>query len=539
MDRADRADSSDSSARAAAGPLPDGPAAPDASTAPAPSGGGRGRPAPPPDGAGEDALIRHLTALRAGDLPVRGGRTMAYVYDAGLPGLDRIAARAHDAFAGVNGLDMTAFPSVVALENDVVGRAAALLGGGPATAGTFTSGGTESCLLAVLTAREHARRTRGVTRPEIVLPATAHAAFHKAARLFGLDPVVVDVDPRTFRVRPRDVAAALGDRTALVVASAPSYAHGVVDPVAEVAAHAAGCGVLCHVDACVGGWYLGHLRMARELPAPPPFDLSVPGVTSLSVDLHKYAYTPKGASVLLFRDAELRRHGWFAHAGWPGYPVVNATLQGTKAAGPLAAAWAVLRHVGTAGYAELSRQVHLATRRIVAGADRIGGLRVLGEPDASLVALAADDPAVDPFTVADEMRRRGWYLQPQPAFGGSPANVHLTVTGAVAAPGRTDELLAELAAATARARELGPPPAPDPALLELAAALDPRAPAPDEAAAVLAAAGLTPGGPLPERMAPVLAVLQALPEPLAERLLPEVVSRLYTAAQDPGEDGAA
>ncbi|BBA95991.1 putative pyridoxal-dependent decarboxylase [Actinacidiphila reveromycinica] len=492
-------------------------------------------------------IPQRLAALRTQDLPVHGGRTMAYVYDAGLPELDELAGRAQAAFAGVNGLDMTAFPSVVALENEVVAQTAALLGGAPAgaapgttggagpgsglgprpgVAGTFTSGGTESCLLAVLTAREHARLTRGVTAPQIVLPATAHAAFHKAAHLFGLDVVTVPVDPESYRVAAEDVAAALTERTALVVASAPSYPHGVIDPVAQVAAAAAERGVLCHVDACIGGWYLGHRRLAADLPAPPPFDLAVPGVTSLSVDLHKYAYTPKGASVLLFRDAELRRHGWFAHASWPGYPVVNATLQGTKSAGPLAAAWAVLRHVGTDGYVDLSRRVHAATARLVDGVRRIEGLRVLGEPDASLVAVASDDPAVDPFVVGDEMRLRGWYLQPQPAFADSPANLHLTVTAAVADPERIGDLLAELAAAVGRARELGPPQV-DPALVELAGALDPRTLGPEEVALALAAAGVGADGTLPTRMAPVLAVLQALPPALTERLLPEVVSRLY------------
>ncbi|WP_329180766.1 pyridoxal phosphate-dependent decarboxylase family protein [Streptomyces sp. NBC_01477] len=474
----------------------------------------------------DDTILARLAGLRAADLPVRGGRTMAYVYDSGLAGLDDLAARAHTAFAGVNGLDMTVFPSVVTLENDIVRRTARLLGGGPGTAGTFTSGGTESCLLAVLTAREHAARTRGVTAPEIVLPQTAHAAFHKAAALFGLTAVTVPVDPATFRVRPQDVAAALTPRTALVVASAPSYAHGVVDPVQDVAAAAAERGVLCHVDACIGGWYLGHRTLAGGIAPPPPFDLAVPGVSSLSVDLHKYGYTPKGASVLLFRDADLRRHGWFAHASWPGYPVVNATLQGTKSAGPLAAAWAVLHRVGTAGYVELARRVHEATRLLADGIGRIDGLRVLGDPDASLVAVAADDPDLDPFVVADEMRLRGWYLQPQPAFAGSPANLHLTVTAAVADPARIAELLAELAAATDRARALGPVTV-DPGIVEIAAALDPATLGPAEVALALEVAGVGADGALPQRMAPVLAVLQALPAPLTERLLPEVISRLY------------
>ncbi|NEB75605.1 aspartate aminotransferase family protein [Streptomyces sp. SID14478] len=475
-----------------------------------------------------DPILSRLAALRADDLPVHGGRTMAYVYDSGLAGLEDLANAAQAAFAGVNGLDMTAFPSVVELENDLVRRATTLLGG---AAGTFTSGGTESCLLAVLTARQHARRLRGVTDPELVLPETAHAAFHKAAELFGLRVVSVPVDPATFKVRPCDVAAAISDRTALVVVSAPSYAHGVLDPVAEVAAEAARRGVLCHVDACIGGWYLGHLRQAvrqgcfaHDAPEIPDFDLSVPGVTSLSVDLHKYAYTAKGASLLLFRDAALRRHGWFAHAAWPGYPVVNSTLQGTKSAGPLAAAWAVTERVGDEGYTALSTRVHRATRALAEGVERIEGLRLLAPPEASLLAVACDDPGLDVFVVADEIRGSGWYLQPQPAFGASPANLHLTVTAAVADEETVRLLLAELEKAVARARVHGPVQV-DPAIVEAAASLDPDALTPEEVEAALALAGV--GGGLPERMAPVLAVLQALPPRLSERLLPEVIGRLY------------
>ncbi|MFD8569734.1 pyridoxal phosphate-dependent decarboxylase family protein [Streptomyces sp. NPDC059639] len=472
-----------------------------------------------------DAILERLAELRAGDLPTRGGRTMAYVYDSGLDGLEELAAAAQAAFAGVNGLDMTAFPSVVELENDLVRRATALLGGG---AGTFTSGGTESCLLAVLTARQHARGTRGVTRPELVLPDTAHAAFHKAAELFGLDVVTVPVDPATFKVRPADVAAAITEHTALVVVSAPSYAHGVIDPVAEVAALAAERGVLCHVDACIGGWYLGHLRRAADAPDIPDFGLTVPGVTSLSVDLHKYGYAAKGASLLLFEDAELRRHGWFAHASWPGYPVVNSTLQGTKSAGPLAAAWAVTARVGTDGYTALSTRVHRTTRELADGVGGIDGLRLLARPEASLIAVASDDPEVDVFVVADEMRESGWYLQPQPAFGSSPANLHLTVTAAVADAETVRLLLDELDKAVGRARAAGPVRV-DPAIVEAAASLDPDALTPDEVEIALALAGVGEGGALPQRMAPVLAVLQALPPRLSERLLPEVIGRLYGA----------
>ena len=502
-------------------------------------------PAALPDGLPAAEVLTELAALRGADAPTRGGRTFAYVYDAGLAGLDELAAAAYTAYATVNGLDMTVFPSVARLENDLVRSAAALLGApGPAgeagttaarggTQGTFTSGGTESILLAVKTARDHARATRGVTEPQLVLPSTAHAAFHKAAAYLGVEPVVVPVDPHTFRADTAAMSAAITARTVLVVASAPSYAHGVVDPVAAIASAAAERGVLCHVDACIGGWLLPYLRRAgRDVP---PFDLSVPGVTSLSVDLHKYGYADKGASVVLYRDAELRRHQFFAHAGWPGYPVVNPTVQGTKSAGLLAQAWAVLRHVGEDGYTALARQVAEASDRLLAGLRATAGVRVLGEPAAGLVAftlLTGAEEGTPPggpdlsllLHLADEMRERGWYLQPQLSFDGMPPNLHLTLTPATV--GQVDALLGDLAAALAAARAL-PPVTVDPGLAGLAAGLDPATLGPEEVAAVLAFAGLDGDAGLPARMAPVLTLLDALPGPLKERLLAEFVGSVF------------
>jgi len=480
-----------------------------------------------PDGRRAREVLAELCALRTADAPTRGGRTFAYVYDAGLDGLDELAAEAYTAFATVNGLDPTVFPSVARLENDVVGAVAALLGT-PGAQGTFTSGGTESILLAVKTARDNARAERGITEPQLLLPSTAHAAFHKAASYLAVEPVVVPVDPRTFRADAGAMAAAITPRTVLAVASAPSYAHGVIDPVAEIAGAAAARGVLCHVDACIGGWILPHLRRAgREVP---PFDLSVPGVTSLSVDLHKYAYADKGASVVLYRDAGLRRHQYFAHAGWPGYPVVNPTVQGTKSGGLLAQAWAVLRYVGEEGYTALAARVAEASDRLLAGLRASDGVRVLGEPAAGLVSFTvarAEGGAPDLgllLHLADEMRALGWYLQPQLSFDGLPPNLHLTLTPATV--GQVDALLADLATALEKARALEPVTV-DPALTAFAAGLDPEALGPDEVAAVLAFAGLGEGAGLPDRMAPVLVLLDALPGALKERLLSEFIGSVF------------
>ncbi|TXS16747.1 aspartate aminotransferase family protein [Streptomyces sp. ms191] len=481
-----------------------------------------------PAGRAAADVLDELRALRQADAPTRGGRTFAYVYDAGLDGLDELAAAAYTAYATVNGLDPTVFPSVARLENDLVGAVAGLLGA-PGAQGTFTSGGTESIMLAVKAARDQARAVRGITAPQLVLPSTAHAAFHKAAHYLGLEVVVVPVDPVGFRADADAMAAALTDRTALVVASAPSYAHGVIDPVAEIAGAAARRGVLCHVDACIGGWLLPHLRRAgREVP---PFDLSVPGVTSLSVDLHKYGYADKGASVVLYRDAELRRHQYFAHAAWPGYPVVNPTVQGTKSGGLLAQAWAVLQHVGEDGYTALAGRVAEASDRLLAGLREIDGVRVLGEPAAGLVAFTVlDGPAGGApdlsllLHLADEMRARGWYLQPQLSFDGLPPNLHLTLTPATV--GQVASLVEDLGDALVSARAL-PPVTVDPGLAELAAGLDPETLGPDEVAAVLAFAGLAGDAGLPDRMAPVLVLLDALPGPLKERLLTEFVGSVF------------
>lgn len=369
-----------------------------------------------------DALTQ-LRSMQAADLPVHGGRTLAYVYDSGLPDIDRIGREAVAAYAGSNGLDPTAFPSLLRMETEVVGMAADLLDAPESVVGTVTSGGTESVLLAVQAARD---AHPGVERPRMVLPSTAHAAFHKAAHYFGVEPVLVPVGP-DFRADPAAMAAAMDERTVLVVASAPSYAHGVVDPVTAIAAAAAERGIRCHVDACIGGWVLPYAtRLGRDVPA---WTFAVEGVTSISVDLHKYAYAPKGTSVLLHRTPELRRPQFFASAAWPGYTMLNSTMQSTKSSGPLAGARAVLRSLGDEGYERLARDVFEAVDRIRDGVGEMPELAVVSTPDSTLLALTTDG-SCDPFTVCDEMAARGWYVQPQMSFAGSPATIHLSVSAA-------------------------------------------------------------------------------------------------------------
>ncbi|GAA1518827.1 pyridoxal phosphate-dependent decarboxylase family protein [Kribbella lupini] len=474
-----------------------------------------------------DVLAR-LRALQEGDLPTHGGSTLAYVYDSGLAEADEIGRAALAQYGATNGLDPTVFPSLRTLENDLVGWAARLLNG-PTAVGTVTSGGTESVLLAVQAARDGGRAAapRSVASPNMVIPATAHAAFHKAAHYFGVRAIVVDVDPVTFTPDPADMAAAIDDNTVLVVASAPSYAHGVVDPVREIAAVAADRGIRCHVDACIGGWILPYLR--RDGVAVPDFGFAVPGVTSISVDLHKYAYTPKGASILLHRDAAFRRAQFFASAAWPGYTMLNSTMQSTKSGAPLAAAWAVIHHIGDEGYQRLARVAYDATQDLAKRADDIDGLTLLTTPATTLVALRTNARA-DVFTLADEMATRGWFVQPQLSFRDQPPSLHLTVSAATAQ--RLDALTEALTTATQAAQASGPVQV-SPDLAAAATALDPSTL--DEAAfdGLLTIAGLgdtAATGTLPTRMAPVNALLDVAPPALREALLIAFLDRLMRPA---------
>jgi sphinganine-1-phosphate aldolase len=463
-------------------------------------------------------LLARLHEMQRADVPVHGGRTLAYVYDSGLAEADEIGRRAVAAYAGSNGLDPTAFPSLLQMENELVGMACDLLDAPADAVGTITSGGTESVLLAVQAARD---ARPDVDHPELVLPTTAHAAFHKAAHYFGVRVVAVDVG-EDFRARPDEMAAAITERTVLVVASAPSYAHGVVDPVEPIAAAAAARGVRCHVDACIGGWVLPYAaRLGREVP---PWTFAVEGVTSISVDLHKYAYAPKGTSVLLHRDAGLRRPQFFASADWPGYTMLNSTMQSTKSGGPLAGAWAVVQTIGDAGYLELTRLVLDGVDRLVEGVTKIDALGVVGRPDSTLVALGTDSTC-DVFTIADAMTRAGWWVQPQLSFQGAGPTLHLSLSAATAP--LVDEFLDALRSAVDQAVAAGPV-ALDPEVIAFVGALDPETLSEADFDGLLAAVGMAGAGGvgLPESMAEINALLDLASPRLREALLVAFLDRL-------------
>jgi len=478
-----------------------------------------------------DEVIARLAALRTLDPPTHGGRVLSYVYDPGLETLDDLTKRAIEAVLPVNGLDPTTFRSVGVLESELVDFVRRILHGGDDVVGSATSGGTESCLLAVKTARDAWRETHpDAGRARLVAPTTVHAAFQKAAHYFDLvlDLVPVAADGT---VAAADIAARLGDDVALVVVSAPNYPFASLDPVADVAEAASARGIPLHVDACIGGLVLPFWTDAAGA-ALPEWDFRVSGVTSMSADLHKFGYAPKGVSVLLQCGRDLQRHQFFATTRWPGYPVVNPTILGSKSASPLAAGWAISQWLGEEGFAELTASCMRSTAALRSAIDGIVGLRVVGDPVGPLFAVATDDTVapeqrVDPHHWADAVRGHGFVLQLQPALGQGdgtrlPPTTHLTVTPV------TERVVGELTEALVAGADAvrGIPHVDVTPLLAGLPPLDLASLDSDTAWGLLTGFGIGGSAELPDAQAPLVALIEALPAPVAERLLVELLGRL-------------
>jgi sphinganine-1-phosphate aldolase len=394
----------------------------------------------PERGIPREALLAAMKERKAKDANWRDARTFSLVYPAG-PEVDEILHDAVNLYLHENALNPLRFPSLREMEIEVVGDTAALLSAPAGAGGCMTSGGTESILMAVYAARERARAERGVERGSLVAPRSAHPAFAKAAKYLGLEhrQIALGADLRA------DLPSAerlVDDRTVLVVGSAPNYPFGTVDPIPELAALAARRGISMHVDGCLGGFLLPFWERIGE--PVPPFDFRVSGVTTMSADVHKYGYCVKGASVLVHRDeSHLAKYQRFLYTDWPGGLYFSQAMAGTRAAAPIAAAWAVTRRLGLDGYLALAGRVRDATRVIQEGIAKIPGLRLIGAPVMSVFAFTSD--AADPFAIADRLEERGWFVDRQK----NPDALHLMLS-----PRHADvanEFVADLRAACASA----------------------------------------------------------------------------------------
>jgi len=367
-----------------------------------------------------ESVLSALERARANDAKWKSGRTFSLVYWAG----DDVLQLLHDAFFAYfseNALNPMAFPSLRRFENEVVAMSGALLGH-ENTFGAMTSGGTESILMAVKTARDWARESMPrVSDPEIVVPASVHPAFEKAGHYFGVRVVHAPLD-ESMRADVAAMRELVTPKTIMLVGSSPAYPHGVIDPIEDIASLAQENKILCHVDACVGGFMLPFARKLGR--AIPPFDFSVPGVTSMSADVHKYGWAAKGASVILYRTRELRRHQYVAYTDWPGGLYGSPSAPGTRPGGPIAAAWAVMNYLGEEGYVRLAKKTLDTSDEILAGIRSIPELEVLGDPAMSVFAFGSQ--SLDVYALGDAMQALGWYLDRQQR----PASLHMMITPA-------------------------------------------------------------------------------------------------------------
>ena len=361
----------------------------------------------------------------------------------------RFLNEAFGLFAHVNVLQRDMCPSATKLEGEIIAMALDLMHASAVDEGTpaglVTSGGTDSILHAVLAYREHADRHRRIPgRPNLVVPETAHPAFAKAAHLLGLELRRVPVDPVTTVVHADEVARSIDDSTLAIVGSAGNYGYGTIDPIQALGEVALEHGVGLHVDACLGGFIL---PFGEELGYDvPPFDFRVPGVTTISADTHKYGYSFKGTSTLLFRDKAHRNAQYFHLAGWSGGKYMSPSIAGSRSGGLLAATWAALVGYGREGYLRHARAIFSTADRMKESVRSHPELRILGSPTFCF-SFTSDE--FDIYHVSDFMRQRGWRFNGQQY----PNAIHMAVTGPQTRPGVTEEFAADLADAVPHARE--------------------------------------------------------------------------------------
>jgi sphinganine-1-phosphate aldolase len=393
----------------------------------------------PSTGLSEEAVyeaLERLRGLKTNDY--KDGQVSGAIYHAGTE-ISRIAVRAYETFLWSNPLHADLFPAVRRMEAEVVAMVIKMFNGGSDACGTTTSGGTESILMAVKTYRDWAKDVKGITSPELVVPVTAHCAFDKACSYFNIKIVHVPVDPKSMRVDVRAMRRAVTSNTIAVVASAPQFPHGVIDDVQAVAVIARANKIGLHVDCCLGGFLLPFMQKAGFPLAP--FDFRVPGVTSISCDTHKYGFTPKGSSVILYSNKKLRSYQYFVVTNWPGGIYASPTIAGSRSGAVLAACWATMVHMGEEGYIACTREIVSAARKISSAVNGIDGLKLMGNPEVSVVSVGSDK--FDIYRLSAALAKRGWNLNSLQF----PPCIHLCVT--YANKDRADDFIRDLREETA------------------------------------------------------------------------------------------
>jgi glutamate/tyrosine decarboxylase-like PLP-dependent enzyme len=375
----------------------------------------------PQKGVDRQELLDTLQTMKSEDGDWRSGKVWSLVYHGGEEHL-QLLKDAYCTYISENFLNPMVFKSLKKMEAEVVGMTANMLNGDENAVGTMTSGGTESILLAVAAYRDRARRMKPwIRRPEVLGPASLHPAFRKAAHYFNVKLVEIPLNA-DFTVDIHALRRRINRNTIMIAASAPQYPQGVIDPIEEIGALAQKHKIPFHVDSCIGGFMLPWLdKLGHPIP---PFDFRVPGVTSISADIHKYGYASKGASVVVYRSMDYLKFQFFVSTKWLGGIYASPTMQGTKSGGAIAAAWTAMRSLGKEGYLKMAKETLEATKRYIAGIESIPELYVLGKPQMTLVAYGSKRQDIDIYAVADQLEKKGWHLDRQQ----NPNSIHATIT---------------------------------------------------------------------------------------------------------------
>lgn len=375
----------------------------------------------PEQGFSRQQIETGLDAFGTTDADWKHGRTFSLVFYPGAEATE-VLKQAYNRYFMENGLNPAAFKSLNRMENEVVQITAGLLNAPQGAAGSMTSGGTESIICAVKAAKKMAlAKNPANTRPNLVAPETIHPAFFKAADYLEVEMRLAKGKGESLLPDVADMRALVDSNTILIAGSAPAYPHGAIDPLQEISDLAVEKNIWMHVDACVGGYLIPFLEQLNE--PVPVFDFRLAGVSSISLDLHKYGYSAKGASVVMYRSAELRKNQYYAYTAWPGGFYVSPSVTGTRPGGGIAASWAILNYLGKQGYQKFARQTLDAARKIQSAVNSIEGLKVVGQPLLPVFSFTSTG-GLDIYRLGDELSALGWHLDRQI----TPPSLHLTVS---------------------------------------------------------------------------------------------------------------
>lgn len=374
----------------------------------------------PKTGLDWETLDRVMSEMASGDIDWRRGRVPIGVTYAS-EGVNEVSQKAFIKFFTENAsLGKRAFFSVKRMEEEVIDMGLELLNAPLEGRGSMTTGGSESIILAMKACREWARaKRRRISTPNIIVPYSAHPAFNKASKLLDIEERRIPVGS-DYRAEVTLMAGSIDEQTIMLVGSAPCFPHGVIDPIAALGQVAQERGIWLHVDACGGGYFAPFVKKLGY--GIPDFDFSIAGVRSISADLHKLGYCAKPASTLFYRDARDYEYQIFEFEDWPSGQFLSPTLSNTRSGGAVAAAWAVMHHLGEEGYLEIARRMMSMVRAFIDGVNAVDGLTVWGNPDLSIVTYGSE--ALDIYAVAERMAERGWMM----SLCREPRAIHTTMT---------------------------------------------------------------------------------------------------------------